>query len=447
MVAKISLGNSLYGALAYNGEKINKEDGRLLDTNKIYNDGSGSVDIKRTFADFMRWMPSTTKTEKPMVHISLNPHPDDVLTDAQYTQLAHEYMEKMGFGDMPYMVYKHMDIGRHHLHIVALRVDTDGKCISDRNNFYRSKNICRELEAKYNLRPTERQRVTPDTPITRLDPSGDIKKQLANTVKLVAMRYRFRTPGEFNAVLGLFNVKCEQVDGRARGREYHGMVYFALDDNGNVIAAPLKGARLGKFASRTAIDNRFERAAREIEDRNLTTATRARVEPILAASTGLDDFKTRLKEVGIDLVLRFTDEGRIYGVTFIDHNSMCVFNGSRLGREYSANAINERFNSAEGQQQTPPQPQKQTPPVDTPVPVNDEDSGQNTGGQDNAADIGTEQTRAPRQSQAAAQSDDYDFTIHGLDLFHNGQTINPDEEAFIRRMKRKKKKRGQGPKI
>ena len=447
MVAKISLGNSLYGALAYNGEKINKEDGRLLDTNKIYNDGSGSVDIKRTFADFMRWMPSTTMSEEPMVHITLNPHPDDVLTDAQYTQLAHEYMEKMGFGDMPYMVYKHMDIGRHHLHIVALRVDTDGKCISDRNNYYRSKNICRELEAKYNLRPTERQRVTPDTPITRLDPSGDIKKQLANTVKLVAMRYRFRTPGEFNAVLGLFNVKCEQVDGRARGREYHGMVYFALDDNGNVIAAPLKGARLGKFASRTAIDNRFERAAREIEDRNLTTATRARVEPILAASTGLDDFKTRLKEEGIDLVLRFTDEGRIYGVTFIDHNSMCVFNGSRLGREYSANAINEHFNSAEGQQQTPPQPQKQAPSVDTPVPVNDEDSGQNTGGQDNAADIGTEQTRAPRQSQAAAQSDDYGFTIPGLDLFHNGQTINPDEEAFIRRMKRKKKKRSQGPKI
>lgn len=347
---------------------------------------------------------------------------------------------------MPYMVYKHMDIGRHHLHIVALRVDTDGKCISDRNNFYRSKNICRELEAKYNLRPAERQRVTPDTPITRLDPSGDIKKQLANTVKLVAMRYRFRTMGEFNAVLGLFNVKCEQVDGRARGREYHGMVYFALDNNGNVIAAPLKGARLGKFASRTAIDNRFERAAREIDDKNLSAVTRARVEPVLAASSGLEDFKLRLKEAGIDLVLRFTDEGRIYGVTFIDHNSMCVFNGSRLGREYSANAINERFNSVEGQQ-TLPQPQEQTVPADTLVPVDDVDTGHNAGGQNTADDTGTEHIHAPRQSQAATQPVEYDFTLPGLDLFHNGQTLNPDEEAFIRRMKRKKKKRGHGPKM
>lgn len=104
MVAKISLGNSLYRALCYNGEKINKENGRLLATNKIYNDGSGKININRAYQDFKSWMPSSTRTERPMVHISLNPHPDDRLTDAEFTELAHEYMEKMGFGDMPYMV-------------------------------------------------------------------------------------------------------------------------------------------------------------------------------------------------------------------------------------------------------------------------------------------------------------------------------------------------------
>lgn len=52
MVAKISVGKSLYGALAYNGEKINKEQGKLLTTNKIYNDGTGTVDINRAVDDF-----------------------------------------------------------------------------------------------------------------------------------------------------------------------------------------------------------------------------------------------------------------------------------------------------------------------------------------------------------------------------------------------------------
>ncbi|WP_301707543.1 relaxase/mobilization nuclease domain-containing protein, partial [uncultured Duncaniella sp.] len=165
MVAKISIGNSLYGALTYNGEKINKEKGRLLDTNKIYNDGSGTVNIHRAYEDFMRWIPTSSRTERPMMHISLNPHPDDHLSDTDFTRLAHEYMEKMGFAEMPYMIYKHEDIDRHHVHIVALRVGTDGRCITDRNNFYKNKKVCRELEQKYGLKVAEREKITPDMPI------------------------------------------------------------------------------------------------------------------------------------------------------------------------------------------------------------------------------------------------------------------------------------------
>ena len=73
MVAKISMGSSLYGALAYNGEKINEARGKLLATNKIYNDGTGTVDIGRALNDFLLYMPSQTRVEKPVVHISLNP--------------------------------------------------------------------------------------------------------------------------------------------------------------------------------------------------------------------------------------------------------------------------------------------------------------------------------------------------------------------------------------
>ncbi len=330
MVAKISIGNSLYGALTYNGEKINKEKGRLLDTNKIYNDGSGSVDIRRAYEDFMRWIPTSSRTERPMMHISLNPHPDDKLSDTDFTRLAHDYMQMMGLGDMPYMIYKHEDIDRHHVHIVALRVGTDGRCISDRNNFYKNKKVCRELEKKYGLKPAEREKISPDTPITKIDPNGDIKRQIANTVKMVGMRYKFQSMGEYNAILGLYNVRCDTADGRVNGREYHGLVYFATDDNGNTIATPLKASRLGKFASRTAIDGRFERAKEKID----VAPTKRKVADALGQSSGKDDFVARLKERNIDVVFRYTDEGRIYGVTFVDHDTMTSLNGSILGKEF-----------------------------------------------------------------------------------------------------------------
>ena len=286
MIAKISIGNSLYGALTYNGEKINKEKGRLLDTNKIYNDGSGSVDIRRAYEDFMRWIPTSSRTERPMMHISLNPHPDDKLSDTDFTRLAHDYMQMMGLGDMPYMIYKHSDIDRHHIHIVALRVGTDGRCISDRNNFYKNKKVCRELEQRYGLKPAEREKISPDTPITKIDPNGDIKRQVANTVKMVGMRYKFQTMGEYNAILGLYNVRCDTADGRVNGREYHGLVYFATDDNGNVIANPLKASRLGKFASRTAIDGRFERAKEKID----VAPTKRKVADAFGQSSDKDNF-------------------------------------------------------------------------------------------------------------------------------------------------------------
>lgn len=435
MVAKISLGNSIYGALAYNAEKINKEKGRLLDTNKIYNDGSGSVNIHKAHEDFKRWMPTATRTEKPMVHISLNPHPDDHHSDAELTQIAREYMEKMGFGDMPFLIFKHEDIERHHVHIVALRVKTDGTCISDRNNFYRSKDICRELEKKYNLRPSEREKISPDTPIRKIDISGDIKRQVANTVKMVGMRYKFQTLGEFNAILSLYNVRAEQTDGRVNGREYHGLVYFAIDDSGNVVASPFKASRLGKFASRTAIDNRFVRA----KDRIDVNPTRTVVADVLAQSTNKSDFVARLKAARIDVLFRYTEEGRIYGVTFIDHNTMTVLNGSRLGKDYSANAFERRFNGEQTQPDMPvviPVTDTHTPDADTSTP-NDTTS---------SAPDGTSQTQNPTQQPAVHHSDNDMPELPGLDLFHVGPGYDAQEDAFYRAMRRKKKK-GRRPKL
>ena len=435
MVAKISLGNSIYGALAYNAEKINKEKGRLLDTNKIYNDGSGSVNIHKAHEDFKRWMPTATRTEKPMVHISLNPHPDDHPTDAELTQIAREYMEKMGFGDMPFLIFKHEDIERHHVHIVALRVKTDGTCISDRNNFYHSKDICRELERKYNLRPSEREKISPDTPIRKIDLSGDIKRQVANTVKMVGMRYKFQTLGEFNAILSLYNVRAEQTDGRVNGREYHGLVYFATDDSGNVVASPFKASRLGKFASRTAIDNRFVRAKERID----VNPTRTVVADALAQSTNKADFVARLKAARIDVLFRYTEEGRIYGVTFIDHNTMTVLNGSRLGKDYSANAFERRFNG----EQTQPDMPVVIPVVDTHNPDADTTTPNDT---TTSAPDGTSQTQNPTPPPAVHHSDNDMPELPGLDLFHVGPGYDAQEEAFYRAMRRKKKK-GRRPKL
>ena len=275
MVAKISVGNSLYGALAYNGEKINEAKGRLLTTNCIYNDGTGTMDIHRAMEDFLALMPVRSKVEKPVVHISLNPHPDDILTDTELQDIAWEYLEKMGFGNQPYLVFKHEDIDRHHLHIVTVRVDENGRGIDTRNNFYRSKQITRELERKYGLHDAERKNRRLDTPLHKVDTSaGDVKKQVGNIVKAISGQYRFQTMGEYCALLSLYNMTVEEVHGNVRGREYHGLVYSATDDKGNKVGNPFKSSQFGKSVGYEAVLKKFTRSKQDIKDRKLADMTK-----------------------------------------------------------------------------------------------------------------------------------------------------------------------------
>lgn len=431
MVAKISIGSSLYGALAYNSEKINREEGRLLGANKIILPADGQIDIGRIAENFNAFMPKTGKTKKPVLHISLNPHPDDKLTDQDFEILAREYLEKLGFGEQPFIIYKHADIARRHIHIVTVNVNEQGKRLNQDFLFRRSKRITTELEEKYNLHKAQREKITPDMPIRKVDLAGDIKRQVANTVKMVGMRYKFQTIGEYNAVLSLYNVKCEQTDGSVNGREYHGLVYFATDDEGKVIANPLKASRLGKFASRTAVESRFER----VKDKIDVASTRCRVSDVLAQSRSKETFISGLKERNIDVVFRYTDEERIYGVTFIDHNTMTVLNGSRLGKQFSANALNERFNNQQATNDV-----RVPDTVIVPEPKQTADTHSNTQSQSGNTQAPSDGQHQSATSHSTTDYGDSDFTLPGLDLFQPGQSFNPDEEEFRRRMQRKKKK-------
>ena len=412
MVAKISFGSSLYGALAYNGEKINKEEGKLLATNKIFDDCSGKTSIANALRDFQRYLSPHIRTEKPVVHISLNPHPDDVLTDMDMENIAREYLERMGYGNQPYMVFKHEDIDRHHLHIVTVRVDDNGKCISDKNNYYRSKQITRELEKKYGLHGAERRNRRLDTPLSKVDASaGDVKKQVAGTVKALNGQYRFQTMGEYRALLSLYNMTVEEARGNVRGREYHGLVYSVTDDKGNKVGNPFKSSLFGKSAGYEAVQRKFIRSKSEIKDRKLADMTKRTVLSVLQGTYDKDKFVSQLKEKGIDTVLRYTDEGRIYGATFIDHRTGCVLNGSRMGKELSANALQEHFTL----------PYAGQPPIPLSIPMD-------------AADKAYGQTAYDREDVSGGM---------GL-LTPEGPAVDAEEKAFIRAMKRKKKKKRKG---
>ncbi len=194
-------------------------------------------------------------------------------------------------------------------------------------------------------------------------------------------------------------------------REYHGVVYSATDEKVNKVGNPFKASLFGKSASYAAIEKRFSLSKKQIAEKKVTEPTKRAVLQALGETYHRDKFVNLLKAKGIDTVLRLTDEGRIYGATFINHRTGCVLNGSRMGKELSANALQEHFIL----------PYADEKPI--PFTLHPEETVQ----------------------KESVMQDDNDFSSSGLGLFNpSGQAVNAEEEDFIRKMKRRKKRKGKG---
>lgn len=344
MVAKISHGSNLYGALSYNQEKVNEGLGKVLATHLVIEPADGAFNASSCMQDFERFMPSHITTKKPVIHISLNPHPDDKLTDSELTEIGQKYMERLGYGSQPYMIFKHEDIDRRHIHIVSTRVRTDGSLVPDSFEKDRSNKIRRELEQEYKLIPAKGQKQGEAWKLTPVDVSrGNLKKQVAGVIKPLTEMYRFQTFGEYRALLSLYNVGVEEIKGENKGKPYRGLVYSALDGEVNRVGKPLKSSLFGKALGIEALEKQFGTSKEAIKANGVPTRTRIVVAEALNSTRTESEFREALQKKGIDLVLRRNDEGRIFGATFIDHNERAVLNGSRLGKEFSANVLNERF--------------------------------------------------------------------------------------------------------
>ena len=347
MIAKIGRGSNLYGALAYNQLKVEKENGEILFTNRIIETPQGHYSVAQLALSFEPYLIANRNTEKPTLHISLNPDPKDNVNDEKFKLIAQNYMQNMGYGDQPFVVFKHTDIDRAHIHIVSVCVDEEGKKISDKFEKRRSMNICRELENKYELiSATEKEHRQNDKIFHPVNYQiGDVKSQISSVVRHLPKYYKFQTLGEYNALLSLFNITTEKIEGELQGKIRQGLLYIPLNEKGERVGHPLKASLFGKNAGLPALELHFEKSKEALKNHTGKLTIKTAIAIALQSTNDEKNFKKQLAEQGINVMVRTNDTGRIYGITFIDHNSKTVWNGSRLGKEFSANIFNDHWNN------------------------------------------------------------------------------------------------------
>jgi hypothetical protein len=369
MVAKIGKGNNLFGTLIYNNRKVENEVAKIIHSNKVMQDKHGEYNMYLCTQSFAPFLAANKRTEEPILHISINPHPDDVLTDEQLIDIADEYMQKMGFGEQPYIVFKHEDLERKHIHIVSTNVDETGKKIDDYLDYVRSKKITEELEVKYKLHPAGKIDYSEEVPrLKKVDYDvGNVKKQIANNVKALIQSYRFTSLPEYRALLSLYNIGVEEVSGEVRNKPYWGLVYSALDNEGGKVGNPIKSSAIARSVGHAALAKKLVSSEKMIKEKRLPERTKVILDTAIQNYRNRVAFEAELLRNGVSVVFRQNADGRIYGATFIDHENRAVFNGSKIGKGYSANVFHNLFQN--GVEDKPEQTTEETRNVNNELPI------------------------------------------------------------------------------
>ena len=348
MIAKISSSENLAGALGYNFKKVVSGDASVLLAEGLYANPEGGYTMEEVLSDMQAAIPKKCRTKNVVFHCSLNPHPDEKLSDEQLTQIAQEYMQALGYGEQPYIVFKHNDIEREHIHIVSLRVNSAGEKINDKFENRRSKRITDHLERKYGLIPsTPSKEQKTNSPASQENLTSDnIRSEIAQTLRGVLEHYHFCSLGEFKAILGAYQLTIEEVKNTYQGREYNGLVYAPTDEAGNKLCTPLHASKIGRGVGYTALQSKMRQSKQRIKP--FLPERRQRVLAVMRTSPRTEEeLLASLNKSGLRCLIRKSESGRIYGITFIDDNLGVALNGSRLGKGYAANQFEAYFSAPE----------------------------------------------------------------------------------------------------
>lgn len=351
MVAKITIPKSIDAALNYNEKKVQKGKAICLHAANFLKDAK-QMNFYQKLAGFERLNSLNERATTKTLHVSLNFSPSEKLQDEKLLKIAELYMNKIGFGEQPFVIYKHEDAGHPHIHIVSTTIKADGSRINTHNiGRNQSEKARKEIEQQLGLIKAERQTELRNPGVKPVDAEEVIygkhetKRAIANTVGAVFGQYKFTSLPEFNAALKQFNVIADR--GKEEGRIYkrRGLVYRVLDTNGNKVGVPVKASSIGCKPTLDNLEKKFEDS--EAAKETLKPFVKSKLDDCLSQSPStMKELMEHLRQKNIYILLRQNAEGRLYGITFVDNQNKVVFNGSDLGKGYSAASLQIRLATA-----------------------------------------------------------------------------------------------------
>lgn len=346
MVAVIKTGHSLRRVLAYNENKIKEGVARCISASNYPIDHQ-KLSFHQKLSRLVNQAALNANVTRNSVHVSLNFDPTEQLSDEQLQSIADTYMRKIGFAGQPYLVYQHFDAGHPHLHIVSVKVRADGSRIDTQNiGRNQSEKARKEIEASFGLvRAETRKAENNERPAytTKVQYGRSASRRaIAAVLDAVLDTYKYTSLHELNAVLRGYNVMADRCGEASRIYQNKGLLYRILDEEGNPVGVPIKASSFYNQPTLAYLEKRFAMNAAGRQSYKARIKNAVDLALLKRPKQPFSFFIQALKKEGIAALVRQNADGIIYGITYVDHRTKCVFNGSAIGKPYSAKGIWER---------------------------------------------------------------------------------------------------------
>ncbi|PWT72353.1 MAG: relaxase [Bacteroidetes bacterium] len=346
MVAIINSGKSIAKALSYNEHKVKECIAECLAAINFIKD----VD-RLSFYDkewhFKRLTSLNERTQLNILHVSLNFDPSEKLSNEVMVEIAKDYMNKIGFGAQPFLVYRHHDTAHPHMHIVTTIIKPDGKAIAIHRigkNF--SENARKEIEIKYGLKKAETKNLAKEFELKPVNAQkikygkSETMRAITNVLLAVVNHYRYSSLPELNAVLSLYNVNAFGGQEGSRLFKFRGLQYRVLDEKGHTVGVPINSSKIYFKPTLNYLEKKFSENKEFLHDDHKKKIRTTIDLAIRSKRVEFPELINYLAKEGISTVFRQNSEG--FEITFVDHQTKCVFNGSDLGKDYGAGALKNR---------------------------------------------------------------------------------------------------------
>ena len=302
--------------LEYNEEKVSEGEAEIIG---VFNKGED----KDIYEAFKRLERRNISVKNVSFHMAINPGEGEDMTEGRICSFACDLMQGMGYGNQPFIIYRHHDIERIHYHVLSSRICENGKKVNDYWENKRCENVSKELQQKYGFvyGKTSKLKLGAPVPPRRFLPRrGEVSEQLTQLFD-ECIRYHFTSFAQFKNILLSHGVKLHVIEGKKKTFYLKG-----IDEKGKVRTAPLGKNDLNRdlysIYSTAVHSGRLTKAQFRPEREHIERA----VALALRTSWNQQEFIEALAKHDIDVVLRKGKDGKITDADFISNVNYCAVN-------------------------------------------------------------------------------------------------------------------------